>query len=66
MNIDHLNSLIQNEIEDLYKVFGDNDSAIEAKSSLDILMEIESRFMNLTETIQYIGKVAPGNADIIR
>lgn len=52
MNIDYLSSLIQTEIEDVYKVFVDEkDTVIEAKPTLEILMDIESRFMNLTETI---------------
>ena len=51
VDIEYLSSLIQTEIEDVYRVFGENDNVLEAKSSLEILMEIESRFMNLTETI---------------
>lgn len=39
---------------------------LEAKSSLEILMEIESRFMNLTESIQYIAKNPPTNEEIIK
>lgn len=51
MNIDYLSSLIQTEIEDVYKVFIDTDTVLEAKPTLEILMDIESRFMTLTETI---------------
>lgn len=29
-------------------------------------MDIESRFMNLTETIQYICKNPPSNAEIVK
>ena len=66
MDIENLSSLIQSEIEDVYRVFGENDNVLEAKSSLEILMEIESRFMNLTETIQYICKNPPSNAEIVK
>ena len=54
VNVEYLSQLIQSEIEDVYRVFGENDNVLEAKSSLEILMEIESRFMNLTEVIQWI------------
>ena len=51
VNIDYLSSLIQKEIETVYHVFGETDAMLEAKPTLEILMDIESRFMNLTETI---------------
>jgi len=47
-------------------VFGENDAMLEAKPTLEILMDIESRFMTLTETIQFICKNPPSNADIVR
>lgn len=64
--IDHLSSLIQKEIEELYRVFGENDAVLEAKPTLEILMDIESRFMTLTETIQFICKNPPSNAEIVK
>ena len=51
VNIDYLSSLIQTEIEDVYKIFDETNTVLEAKPTLEILMDIESRFMTLTETI---------------
>ena len=50
----------------MYRVFADNDNALEAKQALELLMDIESKFMNYTETIQYICKNPPSNADIVK
>ena len=66
INIEHLSSLITKEIEEVFRVFGGDDVLLEAKPTLEILMDIESRFLLLTETIMYICKNSPENQNIVK
>ena len=66
VNLDHLGALVQKEIEEVFRVFGGDDVILEAKPTLEILMDIESRFLLLTETIMHVCKNNPENIKIVK
>lgn len=66
IDLDRLGALVQKEIEEVYRIFGGDDLVMETKSTIEILMDIESRFLLLTETIIHVCKNSEENQKINR
>ena len=66
VNIEQLSSAITHEIKEVFRVFGGDDVLLDAKPTLEILMDIESRFHELTETIIFVCKNNPVNQKIVQ